>query len=168
MKLLKFNWLLLLILSTQFAFSQTYIVKPKTLNVRAERNTNSDVIAKIYENDTIRAISVEGDWIKISISEKQGFVNKSFLEEINLIKSTTKSGFKNGFSKAFSTSFIITLILLLGYRSFKGRVKDGRRSKGYREYDITFKDYIIDGIYAIIISLVIALIAGILAWIKTF
>ena len=96
MKLLKFNWLLLLLLSTQFAFSQTYIVKPKTLNVREERNTNSAVIAKIYENDTIRAISVEGDWIKISISEKQGFVNKSFLEEINLIKPTTKSGFKNG------------------------------------------------------------------------
>lgn len=168
MKFLKFNCLLLLLLSTQFTFSQTYIVKPKTLNVRAERNTNSDVIAKIYENDTIRAISVEGDWIKISISEKQGFVKKSFLEEINLNEPTTKSGFKYGFKKAFSTSFIITLILLLGYRSFKGRVKDGRRSKGYREYDITFKDYIIDGIYAIIISLVIALIAGILAWIKTF
>lgn len=168
MKLLKFNWLLLLLLSAQFAFSQTYIVKPQTLNVREERNTNSAVIEKIYENDTIRAISVEGDWIKISISEKQGFVNKRFLEEINLIKPTTKSGFKNGFSKAFSTSFIIILILLLGYRSFKGRVKDGRRSKGYREYDITFKDYIVDGIYALIISLVIALIAGILAWIKTF
>ena len=168
MKLLKFNWLLLLILLTQFAFSQTYIVKPKTLNVRAERNTNSDVIAKIYENDTIRAISIDGDWIKISISEKQGFVNKSFLEEINLNEPITKSGFKYGFKKAFTSSFIITLILFLGYRGMKGRVKDGRHSKGYREYNFSYKDYIVDGIYALIISLVIALIAGILAWIKTF
>lgn len=168
MKFLKFNWLLFLLLSTQFAFSQTYIVKPKTLNVRAERNTNSDVIAKIYENDTIRAISVEGDWIKISISEKQGFVNKSFLEEINLNKPITKSGFKYGFKKAFTSSFIITIILFLGYRGMKGRVKDGRHSKGYREYNFSFQDYIVDGIYALIISLVIALVAGIIAWFKTF
>ena len=168
MKFLKFTCLLLLLLSTQFAFSQTYIVKPKTLNVRAERNTNSDVIAKIYENDTIRAISVEGDWIKISTSDKQGFVNKNYLEEIKPNEPQIKSGFKYGFSKVFSTSFIIILILLLGYRSIKGRVKDGRRSKGYREYDITIKDYIVHGIYALILGLIIALVAGIYAWVKTF
>ncbi len=168
MKIFKLNCFIFAFFITQLAISQTYIVKPKTLNVRAERSTNSDVIAKIYENDTIIAISTEGDWIKISISEKQGFVNKSFLEEINLNKPTTKSGFKYGFKKAFTSSFIITLILFLGYRGMKGRVKDGRHSKGYREYNFSFRDYIEDGIYALIISLVIALVAGIYAWVKTF
>ena len=168
MKIFKLNCFIFAFFITQLAISQTYIVKPKTLNVRAERSTNSDVIAKIYENDTIIAISTEGDWIKISISEKQGFVNKSFLEEINLNKPTTKSGFKYGFKKAFTSSFIITLILFLGYRGMKGRVKDGRHSKGYRGYNFSFRDYIEDGIYALIISLVIALVAGIYAWVKTF
>ena len=168
MKLIKSNWFLLLFLSTQLTISQTYIVKPKTLNVRAETNKESNVIAKMNKNDTIKAISVEGDWIKISTSDKQGFVNKNYLEEIKPNEPQIKSGFKYGFSKVFSTSFIIILILLLGYRSVKGRVKDGRRSKGYREYDITFKDYIVDGIYALIIALFIALISGIISWIKTF
>ncbi|MFV5698082.1 SH3 domain-containing protein [Flavobacterium sp. ZT3R17] len=168
MKLIKSNWFLLLFLSTQLAISQTYIVKPKTLNVRAETNKEANVIAKMNENDTIKAISVEGEWVKINISDKQGFVNKNYLEEIKPNEPQIKSGFKYGFSKAFSTSFIITLILLLGYRSLKGRVKDGRRTKGYREYDITFKDYIVDGIYALIIALFIALISGIISWIKTF
>ena len=107
MKFLKFTCLLLLLLSTQFAFSQTYIVKPKTLNVREQTNKNSDVIAKLNENDTIKAISVEGDWVKINISDKQGFVNNNYLEEIKPNEPQIKSGFKYGFSKAFSTSFII-------------------------------------------------------------
>jgi hypothetical protein len=168
MKILNLNWLLVLLLTTQLAISQTYIVKTKTLNVREETNKNSKVIGHLYENDTITAISKEGDWIKLMISEKDGFVNKNYVEEIKQNETLTKKGFKYGFNKAFSTSFIIILILLLGYRSLKGRVKDGRRSKGYREYEITFKDYIVDGIYALIIALFIGLISGIISWIKTF
>lgn len=168
MKQLNFKWAIFTLFFAQIVISQTYIVKPKTLNVREQTNKNSVVIAKLNENDTIKAISVEGDWVKINISDKQGFVNNNYLEEIKPNEPQIKSGFKYGFSKAFSTSFIIILILLLGYRSAKGRVKDGRRSKGYREYDITFKDYIVDGIYALIIALFIALISGIISWIKTF
>ena len=101
MKLIKSNWFLFLFLSTQLAISQTYIVKPKTLNVRAETNKTSNVIAKMNENDTIKAISVEGDWVKISTSDKQGFVNKNYLEEIKPNEPQIKSGFKYGFSKVF-------------------------------------------------------------------
>lgn len=168
MKILNFNWLLTLLLTVQFAISQTYVVKTKALNVREETNQNSSIIAKLNENDTIKAISKEGDWIKLMISEKEGFVNKNYVEEIKQNEAQIKKGFKVGFSNAFSTSFIIIIILLLGYRSVKGRVKDGRHTKGYREYDFSFQDYIVDGIYALIISLVIALVAGIIAWVKTF
>jgi hypothetical protein len=168
MKILKLKCLFFAIFITQFAISQTYVVKAKTLNVREETNKNSKVIGQLNEKDTIKSISDNGDWIKITISEKYGYVNKNYLEEIKSNETQIKSGFKYGFTESFSTSFIITLILLLGYRSLKGRVKDGRRSKGYREYDITFKDYIVDGVYALIISLVIALVAGIISWIKTF
>ena len=168
MKQLNFNWVIFALFFAQIVVSQTYIVKPKTLNVRVETNKISNVIAKVNENDTINAISVEGDWVKISTSDKQGFVNKNYLEEIKLNEPQIKSGFKYGFSKAFSTSFFIVIILLLGYRSVKGRVKDGRRSKGYREYDISFKDYIVDGFYALIIALFIGLVSGIISWIKTF
>lgn len=166
MKTLNLNWLLVLTLTTQLAISQTYIVKTKTLNVREETNKNSKVIGHLYEYDTITAISKDGDWIKLTISEKEGFVNKNYVEEIKPNETPTKTGFKYGFKKVFLTSFIILLILLLGYRSIKGRVKDGRRSKGYREYDITFKDYIVDGIYALIIALFIGLISGVIYWIK--
>lgn len=168
MKIFKLKCFIFAFFITQLAISQTYIVKAKTLNVREETNKNSKVIGQLNEKDTIKSISDNGDWIKITISEKAGYVNKNYLEEIKPNETQIKSGFKYGFTKAFSTSFIITLILLLGYRSLKGRVKDGRRSKGYREYDITFKDYIVDGIYALIISLVIALVAGIISWVKTF
>jgi len=168
MKVLNLKWLLVLLLTTQFTISQEYVVKIKTLNVREETNKNSKVIGHLYENDTIKAISVEGDWVKINTSDEQGFVNKNYLEEIKPNEPQIKSGFKYGFSKVFSTSFIIILILLLGYRSVKGRVKDGRRSKGYREYDTSFKDYIVDGFYALIIALFIGLVSGIISWIKTF
>lgn len=168
MKILKLKCLFFAIFITQFAISQTYVVKAKTLNVREETNKNSKVIGQLNEKDTIKSISDNGEWIKITISEKYGYVNKNYLEEIKSNETQIKSGFKYGFTEAFSTSFIIILILLLGYRSIKGRVKDGRRSKGYREYNITFKDYIVDGIYALILGLIIALVAGIYAWIKTF
>lgn len=168
MKQLNFNWVIFALFFAQIVISQTYIVKPKTLNVRVETNKISNVIAKVNENDTIKAISIDGDWVKINISDKQGFVNKNYLEEIKPNETQIKSGFKYGFSKVFSTTFIIILILLLGYRSVKGRVKDGRRSKGYREYDISFKDYIVDGFYALIIALFIGLVSGIISWIKTF
>ena len=168
MKQLNLNWVIFALFFAQIVISQTYIVKPKTLNVRVETNKISNVIATVNENDTIKAISIDGDWVKINISDKQGFVNKNYLEEIKLNEPQMKSGFKYGFTKAFSTSFIVVIILLLGYRSIKGRIKDGRRSKGYREYDITFKDYIVDGIYALIIALFICLVSGIIYWIKTF
>ena len=87
---------------------------------------------------------------------------------LNVREETTKGGFKNGFKKVFGTAFIIILLILLGYRKMKGEVSDGRYSKGYKEYEISTKDYIIDGIYALIISSFIALIFGIIAWIKTF
>ena len=168
MKILKPICLVFTIFITQFGISQTYVVKAKTLNVRVDTNKNSNAIAKINENDTISAISVEGDWVKIRVSDKQGFVNKNYLEEIKPNEPLIKNGFKYGFTEAFSTSFFIILIILLVYRSIKGRIKDGRRSKGYREYAFKFKDFIVDGIYAFIISIVIALVAGIFAWIKTF
>ena len=168
MKIFKLKCFIFAFFLTQLAISQTYIVKAKTLNVREETNKNSKVIGQLNQKDTIKSISDNVDWIKITISEKDGYVNKNYLEEIKPNETQIKSGFKYGFTKAFSTSFIITLILLLGYRSLKGRVKDGRRSKGYREYDVTFKDYIVDGIYALIISLVIALVAGIISGVKTF
>ena len=168
MKILKLKCLFFAIFITQIAISQTYVVKAKTLNVREETNKNSKVIGQLNEKDTIKSISDNGDWIKITISEKYGYINKNYLEEIKSNETQIKSGFKYGFTNTFSTSFIIILILLLGYRSIKGRVKDGRRSKGYREYDITFKDYIVHGIYALILGLIIALVAGIYAWVKTF
>lgn len=168
MKIFKLKCFIFAFLITQIGISQTYIVKAETLNVREETNKNSKVIGQLNQKDTIKSISDNGDWIKITISEKEGYVNKNYVAEIKPNETQTKTGFKYGFSKVFSTSFIIILILLLGYRSAKGRVKDGRRSKGYREYDISFKDYIVDGIYALIIALFIGLISGIISWIKTF
>ena len=70
MKQLNFKWAIFTLFFAQIVISQTYIVKPKTLNVREQTNKNSDVIAKLNENDTIKAISVEGDWVKINISDK--------------------------------------------------------------------------------------------------
>ena len=164
MKISIFKWLIFILLISQFAISQTYIVKAKTLNVREETTKNSTVIGKLNENDTIKSISNEGDWIKIMVSEKEGFVNKNYLEEIKPTEEITKGGFK----KVFGTAFIIILLILLGYRKMKGKVSDGRYSKGYKEYEISTKDYIIDGVYALIISSFVALIFGIIAWIKTF
>ena len=168
MKIFKLNCFIFAFFITQLAISQTYIVKAKTLNVREEKTKNSTVIGKLNENDTIKSITNEGVWIKIMVSEKEGFVNKNYLEEIKLTDEITKGGFKNGFKKVFGTAFIIILLILLGYRKMKGKVSDGRYSKGYKEYEISTKDYIIDGIYALIISSFIALIFGIIAWIKTF
>ena len=168
MKIFKLNCFIFAFFITQLAISQTYIVKAKTLNVREEKTKNSTVIGKLNENDTIKSITNEGVWIKIMVSEKEGFVNKNYLEEIKPTEEITKGGFKKGFKKVFGTAFIIILLILLGYRKMKGKVSDGRYSKGYKEYEISTKDYIIDGIYALIISSFIALIFGIIAWIKTF
>lgn len=168
MKIFKIKCIVFAFFITQFAISQTFIVKPKTLNVRADTNKNSNVIAKMNENDTITAISIEDNWVKINISDKQGYVNKNYLEEITKNDNTKKEGFVYGFKSFFGISFIITILLLLGFKKIKKRVSDGRFSSGYKEYDISFGDYLINGIYALIIASSIGLISGIIYWIKTF
>ena len=168
MKIFKVKYIVFAFFITQFAITQTFIVKPNTLNVRADTNKNSNVIAKMNENDTITAISIEGNWVKINISDKQGFVNKNYLEEISEKDNTKKVGFVYGFKSLFLVSFIIAILILLSLKKIKKRVSDGRFSSGYKEYDISFGDYLINGIYALIIASFIGLISGIIYWVKTF
>jgi hypothetical protein len=159
---------ILFLFGFQTIFSQKFVVQVETLNVRENKDKNSNVIAQIHKNDTIIAFFKDKNWIKINIENREGFVNLKYVTEISNIvdENNINIGFVEGFKKYFIYSFILSFVLFFGYRKIKARISDSRFSSGFRDGEITFSDVLTDGIFALVIGLIFGLISGIVCWVK--
>ena len=58
-------------------------VTVKSLNVRQSASTNSPVIAALTLGQKVEVLSLDGDWAKIRVNSKTGFVSKTYLKLLN-------------------------------------------------------------------------------------
>lgn len=58
-------------------------VTVKSLNMRQTASTNSTVIAALTLGQKVEVLSLDGDWAKIRVNSKTGFVSKTYLKLIN-------------------------------------------------------------------------------------
>lgn len=59
------------------------VIKGSNVNIRSSSNTNSKIIATV-SNKKVQIISSAGEWYKISVNGKEGWVKKSFITESTL------------------------------------------------------------------------------------
>ena len=71
------------------SLATTGIVNTPAARVREKASTDSEIIKNIYEDDEVEIIEESGDWYKIKVDGKTGYVSKS------LIKTSEKSAKKD-------------------------------------------------------------------------
>ena len=81
--------LYMLLMTTVFATTATISVSAARL--RKEANTESDVLAKIYEGEQIEILEKNGEWYKIKYNNKVGYLKNDLIQE----ESNTNSSIDN-------------------------------------------------------------------------
>jgi N-acetylmuramoyl-L-alanine amidase len=61
------------------------IVKVSTpvLNVRSSSSLDASIVSKLRQGDTVEVIEQKGDWLKISMKEKEGWIASWLVKEVN-------------------------------------------------------------------------------------
>ena len=72
---------ILLLLFSNFLFSQQYYVNATNLVVRSEPNKNSEKIGSLSQNEQITGIEETKNWVKINFNGQNGYVNKDYLSQ---------------------------------------------------------------------------------------
>lgn len=62
------------------SFATTGIVNTQAARVREKASTDSAIITNVYENDEIEIIEESGDWYKVKVDGKTGYVSKSLIK----------------------------------------------------------------------------------------
>lgn len=162
--------------SQNYSDSNIFIVNTKNLNVRDEPNSNSKIVHQVQLNDTLYVKTLVNNWYKIEYSQRLdqnliGYVYKDFVKKSSKsnvknkeIKKEQDLGFKSGFVHYGIRCFGLLLLASFGYYNYKTRRKDSRFSSGYSEKTMGTLTFIKYAFYSLIISLPIALIAGIICY----
>lgn len=69
---------------------KNYYIKSSAVNVRAKSSTSSNVITTLTQNTQVKAVGEEGDWYKVEVNGKSGYILKSLLSA-NKIEVTSRS-----------------------------------------------------------------------------
>lgn len=69
---------------------KNYYIKSSAVNVRAKSSTSSNVITTLTQNTQVKAVGEEGDWYKVEVNGKSGYILKSLLSD-NKIEVTSRS-----------------------------------------------------------------------------
>lgn len=75
----KFIIFFVLFIITQSCFAISQYRTTSDLNIRSKPTTQSTVLSVIKKNSIINVISIEGDWAKISFSNKNAYVSSKYL-----------------------------------------------------------------------------------------
>lgn len=54
-------------------------VTTQTLNVRADMNTNCDIIALMPQGEDLQVLEDDGDWVKVAVDSDTGYVSKQYV-----------------------------------------------------------------------------------------
>ena len=162
MKKLYFVILLLLTLSSLIA-QKNYYATGDNLNIRELPNQDAQVKGQLNKGELVKVIEINNDWAKIQYQNTEYYVASKFLS----IETENKKdyGFKDGFKYTYLYSAGILIFLLTAPEILKRRVNDRRYKEGIRQDKVPettmWKNFLI----ALVISLPIALIGGIISWI---
>lgn len=69
---------------------KNYYIKSSAVNVREKSNTSSSVVTTLTQNTQVKAVGEEGDWYKVEVNGKSGYILKSLLSA-NKIEVTSRS-----------------------------------------------------------------------------
>ncbi|MBQ3408074.1 MAG: C40 family peptidase [Clostridia bacterium] len=89
--------ILLFLCVNSTAFATTGTVVGDNLRVRKEENVASEVIDLLDENDKVEILGENGDWYKVKVNGKVGYVNKQYIkvQEGNVINNETTNSEEN-------------------------------------------------------------------------
>ena len=160
---------ILFIFTSLLYYSQEMFVNTNKLNVREKPDQNSKVISQIEKNTKVEILGDYGEWSKIEINGKSGYINEKFLsvKELSNDKIPEK-GFKFGFEKTFMKIGIWIFFASFILFKLKNDKTDGRFKNGVREAYVSEWSLIKIGIISLIISSVISFFGGIYFWILSF
>lgn len=86
--------MMLCILSVK-VFADTGTINIDATRLRKEKNTTSEILEKIYKNQSVEVLEEDGEWLKVKYNGKTGYVKKQFVdikeESGNSVKNQTSS-----------------------------------------------------------------------------
>lgn len=69
---------------------KNYYIKSSAVNVRAKSSTSSNVVTTLTQNTQVKTVGEEGDWYKVEVNGKSGYILKSLLSA-NKVEVTSRS-----------------------------------------------------------------------------
>ena len=81
--------------SSQTSFEEkTMYTNDSAVNIRAEANTNSDIIMVVEQNTELKVIGEEGDWYKVETSQGDAYISKDLLSDKRTSVTTSRGSGK--------------------------------------------------------------------------
>lgn len=98
--------LFMLLLIINGVYAETGKVNTNTVRVRENASTSSEIITNVYKNDEVEIIEKEGDWYKVKVEGKTGYVKSDFLDITNSSSGGSSTSSKEGSqeSSGFTTN----------------------------------------------------------------
>lgn len=81
----------LIMININNVFAKTGIVTTETLRVRKAASTDSTILEMVNQGDKIEITGEEGDWYKVTVNGKNGYVSKEYVKITNEQTTTTQS-----------------------------------------------------------------------------
>ena len=102
--------MMLCILSVK-VFADTGTINIDATRLRKEKNTTSEILEKIYKNQSVEVLEEDGEWLKVKYNGKTGYVKKQFVdikeESGNSVKNQTSSYETEADTKKEETSKVV-------------------------------------------------------------
>ena len=115
----KFTTLTFTIFLVTLFYSKEMYVTGNSVNVRTENNSNSEIMSKLNLNDKVEVLEINGDWAKIEINGKNGYINQKFLsEKINEKNKNENLSFFD-YLKIFGIGVLVAYAFYYSYKTKK-------------------------------------------------
>ena len=95
--------LILFLCVNSTVFATTGTVVGSNLRVRKEESTTSEIIELLDENDKVEVLGESGEWYKIKVNNKVGYVSKQFIKVQNSDNATNNEPVSENNSEAVQT-----------------------------------------------------------------
>jgi cell wall-associated NlpC family hydrolase len=92
-------------------------IKADVLNVRADTNTDSEIVAKITIGDRVHAVSEFGDWLQIEADDQIGFIKTEFTSTSMVFRPVSETLYVKGTSLNVRDSYSTDGALLVSLDS---------------------------------------------------
>lgn len=80
---------MLIMININNVFAKTGTVITETLRVRKAPSTNSTILEMLNQGDKIEIEGEEGDWYKVTVNNKKGYVSKEYIKITNETSTTS-------------------------------------------------------------------------------